>query len=132
MPVSEDKMFCYLDDERDLIELKGRLVRLGYQVPPGEWTRCFWPEEVIKLLQTNEIEILSLDHDLGDAVRAHRDNRLERTGIDVLNWLEKQVFECGFKPPTHIFVHSMNPDGSRKMRQIVNRIQKKYKELNNG
>ena len=30
-----------------------------------------WPDEVIALLQTGEVEELSLDHDLGDDEYAH-------------------------------------------------------------
>ncbi len=54
-------MNVYLDDER--------------QTPTG-WVQVRWPDEAIKLLETENVEALSLDHDLGDAERG--------TGYDVI------------------------------------------------
>lgn len=45
---------------------------------PEGWTRVYWPEEAIALLETGEVDIISLDHDLGED---------ERNGYDVLLWM---------------------------------------------
>lgn len=59
-------MKIYLDDIRDA---------------PESWVRVFGPEEVIKFLMTNEVEEISLDHDLGDDKHG--------TGYDVIKWIEE-------------------------------------------
>ena len=50
--------------------------------PPG-WVRVFWPDEAIALLETGEVDELSLDHDLGDDQRG--------TAYDVVLWVEEAV-----------------------------------------
>lgn len=77
-------MKVYLDDER--------------KTPEG-FVRVCWPDEAIKLLETGDVELISLDHDLGDDDRG--------TGYDVLLWIEEQVYLNGFKVP-EIIIHSSN------------------------
>lgn len=36
---------------------------------PNGWTHAYWPDEVIEYLKTGHVEIISLDHDLGDDER---------------------------------------------------------------
>ncbi len=84
-------MRVYLDDERPT---------------PVGWTRVYWPGEAIALLETGQVEELSLDHDLGDDARG--------TGYDVIVWIEEVVALRGFKPPK-ISVHSANPSARDKM-----------------
>lgn len=57
-------MKVYLDDERET---------------PYGWTRVYWPEEAIDLLRTGMVEVISLDHDLGDD---DRDRGLRRGEVD--------------------------------------------------
>lgn len=90
----------YLDDERP--------------TPPG-WTRCFWPYEVIDLLQTHAVEEISLDHDLG--------NDEIGTGYDVLTWIEEQVVTNQYSAPK-IKVHSANPAARQRMEQAIRSIQR--------
>lgn len=85
-------MRIYLDDTRDA---------------PQGWVRAYWPREVIKLLQHNEVAVISLDHDLGDDKRG--------TGYDVLAWIEEQVFLHGWTPPAQIIVHSANGPAKERM-----------------
>ena len=61
-------MKIFLDDERE--------------EPPG-WIRVRWPDEAIELLKKGGVEIISLDHDLGDDTIG--------TGYDVVLWLEEQA-----------------------------------------
>lgn len=66
---------------------------------PAGWTRVYRSEEAITLLETGEVEELSLDHDLGGDGRG--------TVYDVLLWIEEAVALRGFKTPT-VTVHSAN------------------------
>ena len=91
-------MKIYLDDERST---------------PEGWVRCYWPDEVIELLQSNAVTDLSLDHDLGDDHRG--------TGYDVLLWIEEAVALKGYQPPT-IKVHSANSSARDKMVLAIQNI----------
>lgn len=95
-------MKIYLDDER---------------ATPSGWQRTYWPDEVIALLKdpTNQVEEISLDHDLGDDERG--------TGYHVLLWIEEAVATQGFKPPK-LGVHSANSSARAKMEQAIDQIQK--------
>jgi len=88
-------MKVFLDDERPT---------------PEGWHRAYWPDEVIRLLETGAVEEISLDHDLGDDVRG--------TGYDVILWIEEAVALRRFKPP-RITVHSANASAADKMRAGV-------------
>lgn len=96
-------MRVFLDDER---------------VTPEGWVRVYWPDEAIALLQTGEVEEISLDHDLGE------DNR--GTGYDVVLWIEEAVMTRGFKPPK-MRVHSANSSARLKMQAGINAIQAQAK-----
>ena len=84
-------MKVYLDDERET---------------PDGWTRVYWPDEAIELLQSGNVTEISLDHDLGDDERG--------TGYDVVLWIEEAVITRGFVPPK-IKVHSANSSARIKM-----------------
>jgi hypothetical protein len=68
-------------------------------------------ESCIEILKTGKVTELSLDHDLGT----------ERTGYDVLCWIEFHVKEENFKTPI-IYVHSSNPVAQEKMILTVEKI----------
>jgi len=102
-------MKVWLDDERPA---------------PDGWVGCRWPEEVIRLLETGRVEMLSLDHDLGEAAG--------RTGMDVLVWLEEQVWVHQFRPPRVMTVHSMNPVARDRMRALIRRIEDRRRRRPNG
>ena len=93
-------MKVYLDDLRE---------------SPSDWTRVYWPEEAIKLLETGTVVEISLDHDLGDDVRG--------TGYDVILWIEEAVVTRGFSPPI-IKIHSANPVGRARMERGIESIQR--------
>ena len=96
-------MKIYLDDERPT---------------PAGWTRVYWPEEAIQLLQNNTVTHISLDHDLGDDEHG--------TGYDVLLWIEEQVVCFGYVAP-QMTVHSANPSAGDKMRMAILSIEKNQK-----
>ena len=95
-------MKIFLDDER---------------ATPEGWKRAYWPQEVISLLADpdNEVEEVSLDHDLGDDERG--------TGYDVLLWIEEAVALHGFRPPL-LLVHSANSSAREKMEAAIRSISK--------
>lgn len=93
-------MKVYLDDCREA---------------PDGWVRTYWPEEVIELLKTGKVTEISLDHDLGDHFGRPAGIEKERTGYDVLVWLERMVATDGFKPPV-IHIHTANPVAEQRMK----------------
>lgn len=92
-------MKVYLDDERE--ESQG-------------WTRAYTAQEAVDFLRTGRVTAISLDHDLGDNKNG--------TGYDVICWIEQRVEEGpDFKVPL-IFLHTANPVGEKRMRQVLSRI----------
>jgi hypothetical protein len=72
---------------------------------------------IIELLQTGKVTEISLDHDLGT----------EKTGYDVLLWIEEQTAINNFKAPK-IWVHTGNLSAKEKMILAINKIEKLIKE----
>lgn len=104
-------MRIYLDDERNA---------------PDGWIRAYLPEQVIECLKIyppGAIEEISLDHDLG----FDKDGK-ERTGYEVLLWIEKEVALNNFIPPK-MYIHSQNSVGIKKMNQAIEAIQKMVKKI---
>ena len=76
------------------------------------------------------IEIISLDHDLGDTSMSewrknvyhnyslNYDNILEKTGMDCTKWLVEQWLDG--KPVVDVVVHSANAIGSANMMGYIN------------
>lgn len=93
-------MKLYLDDERPT---------------PDGWTRVYWPDEAIQLLDSDGVTEISLDHDLGDDEKG--------TGYDVVVWIEEAVVTRGFKPPI-IKVHSANSSAREKMELGIESIKR--------
>jgi len=77
---------------------------------PEGWNRVYWPDEAIALLETGDVEELSLDHDLGDDLRG--------TGYDVLVWIEEAVALREFEPP-RMSVHSANPTAALRVQEGI-------------
>lgn len=103
-------MKLYLDDERP--------------VPEG-WTGVRWPAEVVQLLLGGTVTHVSLDHDLGDAEAAAVEGRVERTGYDVLVWLEERVFaDASFRVP-ELSIHSANAAGRERMARAIAAIERR-------
>jgi hypothetical protein len=93
-------MRVYLDDER---------------ATPEGWTRVYWPDEAIALLETGDVVEISLDHDLGDDAHG--------TGYDVIVWIESAVATRGFQPPS-VRVHSANPAARARMEAGIAAIER--------
>ena len=82
---------------------------------PDGWIHVYWPDEAIELLKTGDVEIISLDHDLGDDDRG--------TGYDVIVWIEEAVVTTGFNAP-EIRVHSANSAARARMNAGIEAIKK--------
>lgn len=94
-------MKLYLDDERPT---------------PEGWVRAYTAREAIKLLKTNDVSEISLDHDLGDESVSLCGN-----GYDVISWIEVRVALDGYIPPI-IHIHTSNPSARIKMIQARDSI----------
>lgn len=89
---------------------------------PEGWVRCYWPEEVINILKSQQVSHLSLDHDLGDIEND------QRNGYAVLLWIEEQVVTNGFTPPPVITVHSDNSSARIKMEAAIQSIYRQHQK----
>lgn len=87
---------------------------------PDGWLHVKTPEEAIELLRSGEVEEISLDHDLGLATPES-----ERTGYDVLVWLEDAVATGAWAHPVPVIrVHSANPVAWQRMEQAIQSIKR--------
>jgi hypothetical protein len=100
---------------------------------PEEWVVVRSYEEFVDKITEiglENIELISLDHDLGDSAMKewHKnvyhnytlnyDNITEKTGMDCTKWLVEQWMEG--KPVVDVFVHSANAVGSGNMMGYIN------------
>lgn len=94
----------YLDDLRE--------------APDEGWIVVRSVEGAIRLLKTNKVSELSVDHDLG--------NQTPFTGYDLLEWLENEVAEgkSDIRVPDTIKIHSANVSARKRMKQAVESIQR--------
>ncbi len=115
----------YLDDVRTPVD--------------NTWTVVRNYEEFISMITSiglENIEIISLDHDLGDTamkewlhgvVRNYQinyDNITEKTGMDCAKWLVRQWMDGA--PVVDVVVHSANAIGSANMMGYINN----YRHIN--
>lgn len=119
------KKLIYLDDLRTPIDQEWIVVR-NYD----EFV------DTINEIGLENIELISLDHDLGDSAMKEwhtnvyhnytldYDNITEKTGMDCTKWLVDQWLEG--KPVVTVKVHSANAVGSANMMGYINN----YKHIN--
>jgi hypothetical protein len=86
---------------------------------PEGWVHVRTPEDAIDLLRGGSVEELSLDHDLALDVGPG-----ERTGYDVLLWLEAEVASGRARPPAVMSVHSGNVGAVKRMEQAIESIRR--------
>lgn len=91
-------MNIFLDDERN---------------PPDGFILVKTVDECIEKLKLGYVEILSLDHDLGEN---------KETGYDLV----KYMIEHDLYPTKAIFLHTMNPVGRENMYKTLIRYAPKY------
>lgn len=95
-------MKLYIDDERPTPE--------GWVTAQNYW-------EAVELLKTGLVTHVSFDHDLGSA-----EPNNERTGYDVICWLEEEIHNNqNFKIPV-MDCHSDNGPGRQRIEGAINAI----------
>lgn len=86
------------------------------------WTWAKTADEAIAHLFSGVVERASLDHDLTPAQTLPADGTIktdgEKSGYDVVCWLEQNP---QFWPTGGVEVHSQNPAGIQRMRQVVDK-----------
>lgn len=89
---------------------------------PKGYIRTYSVKETIELikLHENEIEEISLDHDAGD----YGDDY-----IKILEWLEELKYVEGKEPCKLFYLHTGNPVGRERMRQIIKHCGWEEKEV---
>ena len=127
--MEKEKYYIYLDDVRTPVSPNNALVN---GVP--EWTVVRSYDEFVSKINEvglENIELISLDHDLGDSamkewlhgvVRNYAinyDNITEKTGMDCVKWLVELCLDNNLTLPL-ITVHSANPIGSANMMGYIN------------
>ena len=85
--------------------------------PDGDWIWVTTAAEAIVILELDEVEELSLDHELGLGGEAGG----QRTDLDVLRWIQKQVATSGYEPP-RLAVHSANRPALERMQRAIDSI----------
>jgi hypothetical protein len=80
----------------------------------AEWAKT--AERAIEVLKTGLVDFASLDHDLSEAAKMGCAPPNEPTGYTVVCWLEANP---EFWPERGVKVHSMNPVGAKRMRQVI-------------
>ena len=116
-----EKMYkVYLDDVRTPIENDWEIARNYDQFV-----------EIIQRLGLNNIEVISLDHDLDDSAIAeyyanakpnnmlNYDNILEKTGMDCCKFLVEESMNTNIYLP-QVYIHSSNPPGRENMMSLIN------------
>lgn len=81
----------------------------------AEWART--AERAIEILMSGEVTFASLDHDLSAEASTGYPQPEEKTGYDVVCWME----ENDVWPRDGVVVHSMNPAGKARMEQVIKR-----------
>jgi hypothetical protein len=84
-----------------------------YPCPAG-WVLARTFAEAIEHLERGNIESISLDHDLGE----------ERTGYDIVCYIERLVHADAEYLPPAIVVHSANPVGREAIKRARTAIQR--------
>ena len=80
-----------------------------------EWAKTH--DEAIAPLKTGKVTFASLDHDLSEMATIGQPARGEKTGYDVVLWME----ENDVWPEDGVRVHSMNLAGKARMEAAIRR-----------
>ena len=103
----------YLDDQREA---------------PEGWVRTRTAAETIEMLAKHEVFALSLDHDLEfehygiSDTNEFSSEKMERTGYDVMMWLEQHPDRL----PQSVIFHTMNPVGRARMQASLDSIRRRH------
>ena len=115
------KKYIYLDDIRTPVDVENWVVVRNYD----EFTAQ------VTLIGIENIELISLDHDLGETAMKEYFNNVapnyeldygnivEKTGYDCAKWLVSKSMQTKIPLP-QIYVHSANPIGAANIMGYVN------------
>jgi hypothetical protein len=92
-------MKIWLDDIRDS--------------PDSTWMVARTYDDCIVRLMFNDVQIISLDHDLGEG----------KSGYDVACTIERWVMLAQYTAPT-ILIHTANPVGRARIQQVIDSIER--------
>ena len=88
--------------------------------PGDDWIHVKTPAQAIALLETGKVSDLALEYELDC-------DKSDGTGLDVMKWIEKQVFT----PPESITAYSEDKSVQEEMDAMIEKI-KTQKEKNNA
>jgi len=94
----------------------------GLRPPPDNFILAKDATECSTLIQNNDINILSLDHDLGET----------ETGYDLVKWLVESGLEAPEIYPKVIYLHTANPVGRQNMYQLLMRYKPEHVKVHYG
>jgi hypothetical protein len=80
---------------------------------PVGWVRTYTVEETLDMLKTRQVQVLSLDNDLGEGLQE---------GYKVMDTLEEWIYLDPTFPIPVMMVHSSNPARRGYMNQIINKL----------
>jgi len=122
-------MKIYLDDLRTPLDSSWEVVR-----------SCDEFKKLIEGIKLEDVELISLDHDLGEtAIQEYfrntatnyiidYNNIVECTGYDAVKWLVEHIETTGQEPPI-IYSHSANPIGSHNIVGYYNNYLKNRRKI---
>ena len=131
-----DKSWClFLDDERIPENVKWPILEVGkfgaVALPSKNWTIIRNYDDFCKKIEEDGMpSVVAFDHDLADehyqALMNDKgkhvvsyDTFKERTGYHCAKWMIDYCFQFKLEIPNDIFVHSMNPIGAEKIRDLI-------------
>jgi len=128
------KYNLYLDDYRDPIDTAYYKDNVIYEKLKWEVVRNY-KEFVEKIQKCGIPENISFDHDLADnhydksnqSGIINYDQLKEKTGYDCAKWLIYYCIENDYTLPNGIFIHSMNPVGSKNIKSLFDTYFKSMK-----
>lgn len=106
-PQERRNMKVWLDDERP--------------IPAGYDIHVKTAGEAIELLKTGNVELISLDHDLGGVA----------TGYDVAKWIAEAAYHNSL-PKVKVRIHTMNPIGRENIKSTIRMAYKYWMGDNDG
>lgn len=107
--IMKTQVRLWLDDNRNPVK---------FGCVGWKWVKTY--DEAISAFKNFDVIEASLDHDLGIQSTIGMTGHHEKTGYDVVCWLE----ENGIYPVDGIKVHSMNPIGRKNMLKGIEQIKK--------
>ena len=80
---------------------------------PDGWKTVRNVFNLMDLLEQRDVTHLSLDHDMGEN---------QRTGYDLLCWIERKVYSGEMTEVPVLTIHSANPVGRDRMKMVIESI----------